>query len=136
VVVAAGGCFDVLHAGHVRLLDQARSLGDHLVVCLNSDASVHRLKGPGRPINSAQDRAAVLRSLAAVDEVVVFDEDTPVGVLEALRPHLFVKGADYQGADLDEQAALAQWGGHVVVLPLLSERSTTRLIATAAHAAG
>jgi len=136
VVVAAGGCFDVLHAGHVRLLDQARSLGDHLVVCLNSDASVHRLKGPGRPINSAQDRAAVLRSLAAVDEVVVFDEDTPVAALDALRPHLFVKGADYQGADLEEEAALVRWGGEVVVLPLLSERSTTRLIATAAHAAG
>ena len=136
VVVAAGGCFDVLHAGHVRLLDQARSLGDHLVVCLNSDASVHRLKGPGRPLNSAHDRAAVLRSLAAVDEVMVFDEDTPVAALDILRPHLFVKGADYQGADLDEQAALAQWGGQVVVLPLLSERSTTRLIATAAHAAG
>jgi len=78
----------------------------------------------------------VLRSLAAVDEVMVFDEDTPVAALDILRPHLFVKGADYQGADLDEKAALAQWGGQVVVLPLLSERSTTRLIATAAHAAG
>jgi rfaE bifunctional protein nucleotidyltransferase chain/domain/rfaE bifunctional protein kinase chain/domain len=136
VVVAAGGCFDVLHAGHVQLLDQARRLGDHLVVCLNSDDSVRRLKGPGRPLNSAPDRAAVLRSLAAVDEVVVFDEDTPAAALAAIRPDLFVKGADYLDADLEERAAMAAWGGQVVVLPLVAERSTTRLIATAAGAAG
>lgn len=133
VVVAAGGCFDVLHAGHVQLLDQARRLGDHLVVCLNSDRSVRRLKGPGRPLNTAADRAAVLRSLASVDGVVVFDEDTPTRALEDVRPHLFVKGADYLGVDLAEREVLARWGGHVVLLPLVAGRSTTRIIATAAQ---
>ena len=133
VVVAAGGCFDVLHAGHVQLLDQARRLGDHLVVCINSDRSVRRLKGPGRPLNSAADRAAVLRSLASVDGVVVFDEDTPTRALEAVRPHLFVKGADYLGVDVAERDVLARWGGQVVLLPLVAGRSTTRIIATAAE---
>ena len=134
VVVGAGGCFDVLHAGHVQLLEHARRLGDHLVVCVNSDRSVRRLKGAGRPLNPAADRAAVLRSLAAVDSVVVFDDDTPAGVLEAVRPHLFVKGADYQGAEIAEQSVLARWGGHVVLVPLVEGRSTTGLIASAASA--
>ncbi len=134
VVVAAGGCFDVLHAGHVRLLEQARALGDHLVVLVNGDASVRRLKGPGRPLNPASDRVAVLRSLACVDEVVVFDEDTPSTALTALRPHLFVKGADYEGADLEEREVLARWGGQVVLVPLVAGRSTTRLIGVAAAA--
>lgn len=132
VVVAAGGCFDVLHAGHVQLLEHARRLGDHLVVCLNGDRSVRRLKGPGRPLNPAADRAAVLRSLACVDEVVVFDEDTPVRTLEALRPDLFVKGADYAGTEIEERPVLARWGGRVVLVPLVEGRSTTGIIASAA----
>ena len=136
VVVAAGGCFDVLHAGHVQLLEHARRLGDHLVVCLNGDRSVRRLKGAGRPLNPAADREAVLRSLACVDDVVVFDDDTPVAALERLRPHLFVKGADYQGAEMPEHAVLARWGGHVVTVPLVAGRSTTGLIATAVSAGG
>ena len=136
VVVAAGGCFDVLRAGHVQLLEHARRLGDHLVVCLNGDRSVPRLKGAGRPLNPAADREAVLRSLACVDDVFVFDDDTPVAALERLRPHLFVKGADYQGADLPEHDVLARWGGHVVIVPLVAGRSTTGLIATAASAGG
>jgi rfaE bifunctional protein nucleotidyltransferase chain/domain len=135
VVVAAGGCFDVLHAGHVQLLEGARRLGDHLVVCLNGDDSVRRLKGPGRPLNPIEDRVAVLSSLACVDGVVVFDDDTPSRALAAFRPHLFVKGADYQGADLDEAAVLAGWGGHVVLLPLVADHSTTRIIRVA-QAAG
>ena len=110
VVVAAGGCFDVLHAGHVQLLEHARGLGDHLVVLVNGDASVRRLKGPGRPLNPVDDRTAVLRSLACVDEVVVFDEDTPSRALRSLRPHLFVKGADYEGADIEEGAVMARLG--------------------------
>ena len=134
VVVAAGGCFDVLHAGHVQLLEHARRLGDHLVVCLNSDRSVRRFKGAGRPLNPAADRAAVLRSLAAVDSVVIFDEDTPAAVLEELRPHLFVKGADYQGVEIAERDVLARWGGHVVLVPLVEGRSTSGLIASAASA--
>jgi D-beta-D-heptose 7-phosphate kinase / D-beta-D-heptose 1-phosphate adenosyltransferase len=132
VVVAAGGCFDVLHTGHVQLLEQARALGDHLVVCLNGDASVRRLKGPGRPLNGAADRAAVLGSLACVDDVVTFDEDTPARLLDRLRPDVFVKGGDYQGVAIEERAVLSRWGGHVVLLPLVAGRSTSRLIAAAA----
>ncbi len=135
VVVGAGGCFDVLHAGHVQLLESARRLGDHLVVCLNGDDSVRRLKGPGRPLNPAEDRMAVLSSLACVDGVVVFDDDTPSRALATFRPHLFVKGADYQGADLDEAEVLAGWGGHVVLLPLMAGHSTTHIIRVA-RAAG
>jgi D-beta-D-heptose 7-phosphate kinase/D-beta-D-heptose 1-phosphate adenosyltransferase len=134
VVVAAGGCFAVFHAGHVQLLEHARRLGDHLIVCLNSDASVRRLKGPGRPLNPAADRAAVLGSLACVDGVVVFEEATPVKTPEALRPHLFVKGADYEGEEIEERAVLARWGGRVVLVPLVEGRSTTGIIASAATA--
>lgn len=127
-VVATGGCFDLVHAGHVAMLDSARRLGDCLVVLLNSDDSVRRLKGPGRPLQSQDDRAAVLRSLGSVDEVIVFDEDTPVAALEALRPDVFVKGGDYTVADLPEAAALRRWGGNAVVVPYLPGRSTTRLV--------
>jgi D-beta-D-heptose 7-phosphate kinase / D-beta-D-heptose 1-phosphate adenosyltransferase len=134
VVIAAGGCFDVLHAGHVQLLEHARSLGDHLVVLVNGDASVRRLKGPGRPLNPLVDRVAVLHSLACVDEVVAFDEDTPSRTLDVLRPHLFVKGADYEGADLEERRVMARWGGQVVLVPLVDGRSTSRLIDSAAAA--
>ena len=134
VVVAAGGCFDVLHAGHVRLLEHARSLGDHLVVLVNGDHSVRRLKGPGRPLNHAGDRVAVLLGLSCVDEVLVFEDDTPSNALRALRPHLFVKGADYEGADIEEREVMARWGGQVVLVPLVDGRSTTRLIRSAAAA--
>jgi rfaE bifunctional protein nucleotidyltransferase chain/domain/rfaE bifunctional protein kinase chain/domain len=126
-VVATGGCFDVLHAGHVQLLQRARELGDVLVVLLNSDASVHRLKGAGRPLVPAEDRAAVLEALGCVDAVVEFDEPTPVAALEELRPDLFVKGGDYGVGDLPERAVLEAWGGQCVVLPYLGGRSTTGL---------
>jgi rfaE bifunctional protein nucleotidyltransferase chain/domain len=128
-VVMTGGCFDLLHAGHVQLLTDARSLGDCLVVCLNGDDSVRRLKGAGRPLVPAVDRARVVRALGSVDEVVVFDEATPVAVLDRYRPDVFVKGGDYSGAaDLPETAALAAWGGQVVVVPYLAGRSTSRLL--------
>jgi rfaE bifunctional protein nucleotidyltransferase chain/domain/rfaE bifunctional protein kinase chain/domain len=132
-VVAAGGCFDLLHAGHVAMLQAARALGDRLVVLLNSDASVSRLKGPSRPLQPAADRAAVLLALDCVDDVVVFDEDTPVEALERLRPDLFVKGGDYAVADLPEARAMATWGGTAVTVPYLSGRSTTRLVTEAAR---
>lgn len=128
VIVATGGCFDLLHAGHVSLLRSARSLGDCLIVCLNSDASISRLKGASRPVQSQDDRVAVLLALDAVDAVAVFDEDTPVAVLERLRPDLFVKGADYTVPDLPEAQALARWGGQTVLLPYLRGRSTTQLV--------
>jgi D-beta-D-heptose 7-phosphate kinase / D-beta-D-heptose 1-phosphate adenosyltransferase len=127
-VVAAGGCFDLLHAGHVQLLESARALGDCLVVCLNSDRSVRRLKGPGRPVVGEQDRRRIVGALACVDAVVVFDEDTPVQLLERLRPHVFAKGADYAAEELPERAVLERWGGRVAILPLSDGRSTSRLI--------
>ena len=132
-VVATGGCFDLLHAGHVATLRAARRLGECLVVCLNSDASVRRLKGPGRPLVPASDRAQVLQALECVDAVVVFDEDTPVEALHRLRPDVWVKGGDYAGRDVPEASALASWGGQTVVVPYLEGRSTSRLVATAAN---
>ncbi len=131
--VATGGCFDLLHAGHVQMLETARALGDCLVVCLNSDASVRRLKGPDRPLVPQADRVAVLSSLRCVDAVVVFDEDTPEAVLDRLRPDVWVKGADYAVADLPEAALLSSWGGQAVVLPYLAGRSTTALLEEAAR---
>jgi D-beta-D-heptose 7-phosphate kinase/D-beta-D-heptose 1-phosphate adenosyltransferase len=127
-VVATGGCFDLLHAGHVRTLEAARRLGDCLVVCLNSDASVRRLKGADRPLVPQEDRAAVLSALACVDAVVVFGEDTPERVLSGLRPHVWAKGGDYDGAELPEDRVLRGWGGRSVLLPYVEGRSTTRLI--------
>jgi rfaE bifunctional protein nucleotidyltransferase chain/domain len=125
--VAAGGCFDLLHAGHVSLLKAARALGDCLVVCLNSDASVRRQKGADRPYVAEHDRAAVLLALGCVDAVAIFDEDTPVAVLDRLRPDVFAKGADYAVSELPEAALLAGWGGQAVVLPYLGGRSTSGL---------
>jgi rfaE bifunctional protein nucleotidyltransferase chain/domain len=127
-VVATGGCFDLVHAGHIALLRAARQLGDCLVVCLNSDASVRRLKGAGRPLVAEDDRAAVLAALGCVDAVAVFDERTPEGVLERLRPDVFAKGGDYALAELPEARALAAWGGQAVVLPYLEGRSTSGLL--------
>ena len=130
-VVATGGCFDVLHAGHISTLRAARSLGDCLIVCLNSDASVRRRKGDGRPLNTAADRAAVLTALECVDCVMIFDEDTPAAVLRLLRPDVWVKGGDYSGQDLPEASMLGAWGGLAVTVPYLDGRSTTRLHAAA-----
>ncbi|WP_396454403.1 D-glycero-beta-D-manno-heptose 1-phosphate adenylyltransferase [Actinomadura sp.] len=129
-VVATGGCFDLLHAGHVSLLQQARRLGDCLIVCVNSDASVRRRKGPGRPVTPAADRVRVLEALSDVDAAVVFDDDTPEPLLERLRPDVWVKGADYAGAELPEAGTVRAHGGEIVLLPLLEGRSTTRLLST------
>lgn len=127
-VVATGGCFDLLHAGHVRMLEQARALGDCLIVCLNSDASVARLKGDDRPLVEQDDRAAVLNGLACVDAVVVFDEDDPRAVLRTIKPDVWAKGGDYAVAELPEARTLAEWGGRAVIVPYVAGRSTTRLI--------
>ncbi|MET9765340.1 D-glycero-beta-D-manno-heptose 1-phosphate adenylyltransferase [Streptomyces sp. NPDC006372] len=134
-VVAAGGCFDLLHAGHVGLLQAARRLGDCLVVCVNSDASVRRRKGGGRPVTPLADRVRVLRALACVDAVAVFDEDTPERLLADLRPDVWVKGGDYAAADLPEAALLQKWGGQAVLLPYLDGRSSTALMERAAEGA-
>jgi D-beta-D-heptose 7-phosphate kinase / D-beta-D-heptose 1-phosphate adenosyltransferase len=128
LVVATGGCFDLLHPGHVQTLEAARALGDCLVVCLNSDASVRRLKGHGRPVLGVEDRAAVLRALRCVDAVLVFDEDTPAAALGRLRPDVWAKGADYADRELPEAPVLASWGGEVVLLPFVDGKSSTRII--------
>lgn len=127
-VVFTNGCFDILHAGHVKLLEEARSLGDYLVVGLNSDASVRRLKGNGRPRNLQDDRAAVLAAIRWVDEVVIFEEDTPLELILRLRPDVLVKGGDYgPGAIVGEDEVLG-WGGSVHRVTLLPGRSTSALL--------
>lgn len=131
-VVAAGGCFDLLHAGHLHLLQAARALGDCLIVCLNSDDSIRRLKGSDRPVMNEHDRAELLLGLSCVDAVQIFTEDTPEEVLAALRPHVWVKGADYRADELPETKLLRTWGGEVVTVPLQPGRSTTGLAATIA----
>lgn len=131
-VVAAGGCFDLLHAGHVALLQAARRTGDCLIVCVNSDASVRRRKGDGRPLVPQADRIRVLRALECVDAVAVFDEDTPERLLGELRPHIWAKGGDYALAELPEAALVASWGGQVVLFPYLDGRSTTGIAERAA----
>lgn len=127
-VVATGGCFDLLHAGHVALLESARLLGDCLVVCLNDDDSVRRLKGPQRPVVTASDRAAVLAALASVDGVVVFAEATPEEALRRIRPDVYVKGGDYRVEDLPEAAVVDSWGGRTVIVPYRDGQSTTRMV--------
>ncbi len=135
-LVATGGCFDLLHAGHIETLRAARALGDFLVVCLNSDRSVSRLKGAGRPLVPQADRARVLNALECVDGVVVFDDDTPSQVLRRLRPQVWAKGGDYGGRALPEAAALADWGGQAVVLPYLKGKSTSALVSAAGGGRG
>ncbi|GAA4949551.1 rfaE bifunctional protein nucleotidyltransferase chain/domain/rfaE bifunctional protein kinase chain/domain [Nonomuraea thailandensis] len=127
-LIATGGCFDLLHAGHVSLLRRARALGDALVVCVNSDDSVRRLKGPSRPIVDVRDRVEVLRALSCVDAVLVFDDDTPAAAIEQLRPSVWVKGGDYEGEVLPESEVLGRLGAEIVVLSTLPGRSTTNLI--------
>ncbi|MGK8489676.1 D-glycero-beta-D-manno-heptose 1-phosphate adenylyltransferase [Nocardia asiatica] len=130
-LVATGGCFDLLHPGHVALLRQARAMGDALVVCLNSDASVRRLKGPRRPIVTAEDRARLLTALASVDAVVEFDESTPSALLDRLRPDVWVKGGDYSGAHLPEAEVVRGYGGEIALVPMVPGYSTSQLVAAA-----
>lgn len=122
------GCFDILHAGHVALLNAARAECDRLVLGLNSDASVRRLKGEGRPVNDERDRAAVLAALACVDAVVLFSEDTPMRLIETLRPDVLVKGADYTIEQVVGGAFVESIGGRVALVPLVPGRSTTGTI--------
>jgi D-beta-D-heptose 7-phosphate kinase / D-beta-D-heptose 1-phosphate adenosyltransferase len=128
-VVATGGCFDLLHIGHLATLQAARKLGDCLIVCLNSDSSVSALKGPERPLTSQIDRSRLLAALDCVDAVVIFDEPTPESVLTWLRPDVWVKGGDY--TDPPEAELVRRWGGQCVIVPYLDGRSTTRMIEAA-----
>lgn len=127
-VVATGGCFDILHAGHVATLEAAARLGDHLVVLLNGDASVRRLKGPQRPVVGQADRTRVLAALDCVAAVVVFDEDDPRAALDRLRPDVWAKGGDYTEETLPEAETVRRHGGRVVVLPYVDGRSTTSIL--------
>jgi rfaE bifunctional protein nucleotidyltransferase chain/domain len=130
-LVATGGCFDLLHTGHVKLLRQARQLGDALVVLVNSDDSVRALKGPGRPVMPDADRVRVLAALACVDAVVVFEDTSPETALARLRPQIWVKGGDYADTHLPEAEVVARHGGEVVQLPTVAGYSSTNLIAAA-----
>ncbi|MBV6273343.1 D-glycero-beta-D-manno-heptose 1-phosphate adenylyltransferase [Alcaligenaceae bacterium CGII-47] len=128
-VVFTNGVFDILHRGHVTYLDQAAQLGKSLIVGVNTDASVRRLgKGADRPLNSQDDRAALLAALACVTLVTVFDEDTPQALIEALRPDVIVKGGDYDMRSLPETASVQSWGGRAVAIPFEYQRSTTALL--------
>lgn len=127
-IVSTNGCFDILHVGHVRILQEARALGDILVVGLNCDESVKRLKGPTRPINKEADRAEVLAALGCVDYVTLFPEDTPVEFLKLLKPDIHVKGADYSPEQLPETAVVESYGGKMQILKLVPGHSTTGLV--------
>jgi D-beta-D-heptose 7-phosphate kinase/D-beta-D-heptose 1-phosphate adenosyltransferase len=123
------GCFDLLHPGHVHLLEQARAMCDRLIVGINSDASVKRLKGPARPVQQEAARAAVLASLASVDLVCLFEDDTPLAILNEIKPDLLVKGADYTVAQVVGAREVESWGGRVALAELLPGHSTTATLA-------
>lgn len=128
-VVFTNGCFDLLHIGHIALLEQARRLGERLIVALNSDSSVRRVKGPHRPVVGQHERAKVLAALSAVDAVVIFDESTPLKLIETLRPDVLVKGGDYTQENVIGAREVRAWGGRVELIALVEGVSTTRLIA-------
>ena len=129
-VVFTNGCFDLLHVGHVEYLEQARALGDALIVAVNTDASVRRLnKGSSRPLNPEGDRARVLAALACVDRVVLFPEDTPLEIITELQPDILVKGGDYALQEIVGREAVLARGGEVKVIPLVPGYSTTALLA-------
>ena len=127
-IVLTNGCFDLLHAGHLALLGHAARLGDVLVLAINSDASVRRLKGPERPLVPQGERAALLAALTYVDAVTIFDEDTPLAVLQAVKPHVLVKGGDYRASEVVGRELVEAAGGRVEIVPLTPEKSTTSLV--------
>ncbi len=128
VIAFTNGCFDVLHAGHVTYLQKARAEADRLIVGLNSDSSVRRLKGPTRPIVGQEQRAIVLAALASVDAVVIFDEDTPIELIKAIRPDVLVKGSDYTEDRVVGAREVKSWGGRVVLVPIVEGQSTTGIV--------
>ena len=127
-VVFTNGCFDILHAGHVRYLIAAKALGDVLIVGLNSDESVRKLKGEGRPVNPAADRAEILAGLRAVDHVIVFGEATAEELVRQLKPDIYVKGGDYSLDSLPEAKIVAGYGGRTILVPMVEGRSTSNVI--------
>lgn len=127
-IVFTNGCFDLLHPGHVEYLSRARDLGDILWLGLNSDESVRKLKGASRPVNSLEDRAKVLAGLACVDYISSFTEDTPLSILNKIRPSIHTKGGDYVKENLPEYSLILSLGGEVVILPFLEGKSTTSIL--------
>ena len=129
-LVFTNGCFDLLHPGHIRYLQQARTLGDALLVAVNGDASVRALKGPTRPVNTEQDRAEVLAALACVDYVTIFHTERITEIARAIRPQIYAKGGDYTVESLDpgERSALEEVGAEIRILPLVPGKSTTGII--------
>lgn len=127
-IVFTNGCFDLLHIGHVRYLQEAKSLGDYLVVALNTDASVKKLKGPSRPIQNENDRAEILAALNCVDATVLFDEDTPLNVIKAVRPNVLVKGGDWKPSQIVGSDFVIANGGQVRSLQFVEGRSTSGII--------
>ncbi|MDA3871631.1 MAG: D-glycero-beta-D-manno-heptose 1-phosphate adenylyltransferase [Candidatus Marinimicrobia bacterium] len=127
-VVFTNGCFDVLHAGHIKYLFKAKSLGDHLVIGLNTDSSVRILKGKNRPLQDEQDRALILAALEAVDLVVLFDEDTPLEIITFLKPDILVKGSDYTIDNIVGAKEIVQWGGKVETIEFVNGKSTSLII--------
>jgi D-beta-D-heptose 7-phosphate kinase/D-beta-D-heptose 1-phosphate adenosyltransferase len=127
-IVFTNGCFDVLHLGHTSYLRQAREVGDRLIVAVNSDDSVRRLKGGGRPVNAESDRAAVVAALECVDYVTIFEGDTPIPLLEALHPDVYVKGGDYSPEMLAETAVVRAYGGEVLMVGYVPAHSTTAMV--------
>lgn len=129
-LVVTNGCFDILHLGHVTYLESARQYGDALLVGVNGDESTRQLKGPGRPVNSQSDRAAVLAALASVDGVCIFSDKTAVKFLAAAQPDIYVKGGDYtlDSLNQDERRTVEQAGGKIVIIPLVPGKSTTGLL--------
>lgn len=127
-VVFTNGCFDILHVGHLRYLNEAKKQGDILIVGVNSDSSVRQLKGEGRPINNEIDRAEMLSGLKAVDFTVIFEELTPIEILEKLKPSIHVKGGDYDKNKLPETATVEKNGGEVRILSFVEGKSTTNIV--------
>jgi rfaE bifunctional protein nucleotidyltransferase chain/domain len=129
-LVVTNGCFDILHLGHVTYLESARNLGDALLVGINGDEATRQLKGPGRPVNTEADRAAVLAALASVDGVCIFADKTAIKFLSAARPDIYIKGGDYTLDTLnqDERRTVEQTGGKIVIIPLVPGKSTTALL--------
>ncbi len=126
-IVFTNGCFDILHAGHIHSLEQAAAFGDYLIVGLNSDKSINRIKGPERPINKEQDRALLLASLMVVDAVVVFEQETPLDLIQTVIPDVLVKGGDYTLESIVGAEDVLQNGGKVEIIPLIPGVSTTSL---------
>lgn len=127
-VVFTNGCFDILHAGHIHILEEAKKQGDKLIVALNTDTSVKKLKGKNRPINAELDRAKIISAIEVVDVVVLFNEETPLNLIIALKPNVLVKGGDYTKNEIVGAKEIEHWDGKVVIIPFLEGFSSTSII--------